>query len=142
MIGLWNSTETHAWQKTTSMYQTDAGKNVKMRRDLGDGSFQFFSSVEIVSLTSMAPWGRIALDKEQMLMSIALREVRQHPQLTTAGGQVDGLYILRPYDNNDILEQIVDKYRFASGELMFHLKEGEPAGHVPTVPYKVLSREI
>ena len=132
LIGLWNCTETHAWKRTTSMYQTDAGKNVKMRRDMGDGSYDFLCSVEVVSLSSMAPWGKIALDKEQMLISMAIRELKRHHELTVVGAHVDGVYFLRPYGDNAVTEEVLNAHRFPSGEPMFQLKENEPVGHVPT----------
>ena len=47
IIGLWNSTKQHAWTSICSSYQSDAGQNVKMKRDLGDGSYRFRSSVEL-----------------------------------------------------------------------------------------------
>ena len=75
LVGLWNSTEQHAWKVITSTHEIDAGSNVRRKRDMGDGVFQFFSSCELISLFSMAPWGRITLDVEQMRISQAIREL-------------------------------------------------------------------
>ena len=87
--GMWNSTEQHAWNKVCSTYQSDAGNNVTSRRDIGDGVFEFTCCTDIVSLFSMAPLGRIALDVEQMRVSQATREIQKHPQLKIAGAHVD-----------------------------------------------------
>ena len=92
LLGLWNATEQYAWKKTRSTYQSDAGKNVKLRRDIGDGAYEFTSNVELVSLYSMAPLGRIALDVEQMRISQATREMEQHTEITIVGAHVDGVY--------------------------------------------------
>ena len=46
LLGLWSATEQYAWKKIRSTYQSDAGKNVKLRRDIGDGAYEFTSNVE------------------------------------------------------------------------------------------------
>jgi hypothetical protein len=140
LIGLWNATEQFAWKRVRSTYQTDAGKNVKLRRDLGDGSYEFTCSTEIVSLYSMAPFGRIALDYEQMCISKALLELARHDEITMVGAHVDGVYFLAPsWSVNDILQQLESRYLFPDNSPMFHIKI-EPVSKVPTYEQNVEPR--
>ena len=140
LIGLWNASEQYAWKKTRSTYQSDAGKNVKLRRDLGDGAFEFTSSVELASLFSMAPIGRIALDVEQMRISQALVEIRRHKELTEVGAHVDGVYCLATTDNLADLKQTMEsRYLFTDGSRVFQIKD-EPAFKVPTYEQNVEPR--
>ena len=88
---------------------------------MDDGSFIFTSSTELVGLFSMAPWGRIALDVEQMRIAQATAFVQRFPlQLTIAGAHVDGVFIFsREYEQQAILDKIVDDVRFPDGSQMF-----------------------
>jgi hypothetical protein len=61
-IGLWNSTKQFSYKQVQSYYEIDAGRGVKQRKRMEDGSFVFTAFTELVGLYSMAPWGRIALD--------------------------------------------------------------------------------
>ncbi len=65
-------------------------------------SFEFTSSVELVSLYTMSPIGRIALDVEQMRISQAMREMELHETLTVVGAHVDGVYALAVAWNEDL----------------------------------------
>jgi hypothetical protein len=71
MIRLWNQCEQHAYKTVHSDYQVDAA-GAKLRRQLDDGSFVWTCCDTIVDLYSMAPWGRIALDVEQLRVAQAL----------------------------------------------------------------------
>ena len=136
LIGLWLAIEQHSWRKITSTYQTDAGKNVKMSRHIGEGVFQFTCCTEIVSLFSMSPLARVALDVEQMRISQATREIQKHPQLEIVGAHVDCVYFLKPiWEGNAVLDDLVRAHRFSNGESIFHLKN-EPAAKVPRWPQK------
>ena len=132
MIGLWNATEQHAWSKTRSTYQTDAGENVKLRRDIGDGSYEFTSSVELVSLYVMSPLGRIALDVEQMRISQALIELERHHTVTVVGAHVDGVFALATGWDDDLRHKLESAYRFRDGSPVFHIKTKEPISKVPS----------
>jgi len=130
LIGLWNSTEQHSWSSCISKYQTDAGQNVRLKRDMGDGSFKFFSSVELVSLHTMFPWGLIALHNERMMMSVAQQEINKYPELKIVAGHVDQWYVLRPYDSGHLVDNVIDACRFKSGEPMLQVK----SVRIETVP--------
>ena len=93
-FGLWNATKQFSYKQYQGFYEVDAGVGVKMRRRMDDGSFIFTSSTELVGLYSMAPWGRIALDVEQMRVAQAIAFVKQFPlQLSTVGAHVDGVFV-------------------------------------------------
>jgi len=72
MIGLWNSTVQNSYKLCYSKYQVDAGNGVVRRRQLPEGMFEFTTARELIDLYSMAPWGRIALDVEQMRIAQAM----------------------------------------------------------------------
>ena len=76
MIGLWNCTSQHSYKQFRGFYEIDAGAGVKQRRRMEDGSFIFTSSTELVGLYSMAPWGRIALDVEQLRVAQAISTIQ------------------------------------------------------------------
>jgi len=100
-----------------------------------DGSFIFTSYTELTGLYSMAPWGRIALDVEQLRIAQATASVREHPlYLQIVGVHVDGVFLLtHGHEAPGICDQIVDEHRFPDGTPMFHMKI-EPASKVPTWP--------
>jgi hypothetical protein len=137
---MFNATEQHAWNKVCSTYQSDAGNNVTSRRNIGDGVFEFTCCTDIVSLFSMAPLGRIALDIEQMRISQATREIQKHPQLKIVGAHVDCVYFLKPLcEESYTLDRLTETHRFPNGESMFHIKNDPPC-KVPTWPIKELTK--
>jgi hypothetical protein len=71
MVGLWNQSQQYSYKTVRSDYQIDAA-GAKLRRQLDDGSFLWTCCGTIVDLYSMAPWGRIALDVEQLRVAQAL----------------------------------------------------------------------
>ena len=133
MIGLWNATSQHAWKQIRSNYQVDAGNGLSRRKQLDDGSYLWTTSEEIVDLYSMAPWGRIALDVEQVRIAQATATLKRFPDdLRIAGAHVDGVFFLcHSFEAVGIYSQIEDEHRFSDGSPMFHLKN-EPVCKVPT----------
>ena len=133
MIGLWSCTSQHAYKQFRGFYEIHAGPGVKQRRRVEDGSFIFTSSTELIGLYSMAPWGRIALDVEQLRIAQATSTIKKYADhLTIAGVHVDGVFILsHSFNAGEIYDKIVDEHRFPDGSPMFHLKN-EPACKVPT----------
>ena len=89
MIGLWNCTSQHSYKQFRGFYEIDAGPNVKLRRRMEDGSFIFTSSTELVGLYSMAPWGRIALDVEQLRIAQATAAIAEYPSSIHSNSQMD-----------------------------------------------------
>ncbi|NDD65386.1 MAG: hypothetical protein EBZ36_15640, partial [Acidobacteria bacterium] len=131
LIGLWNSTEQHSWRVVTSTHEIDAGSNVRRKRDMGDGVFQFFSSTELISLFSMAPWGRITLDVEQMRISQAIRELQRHHEISIVGAQVDGVYFTTmSWEVMALEDELLAAYKFQDGQPIFQIKK-EPVSKVP-----------
>ena len=134
VIGMWNSTDQHAFKQVHSNYQIDAGNGVTHRRKLEDGTFMWTSSVELVDLYSMAPWGRIALDAEQLRIAQALASLRRYPDdIRIVGAHVDGVFFLsHGWNGPKIYDEILEEHKFADGTPMFHLKKDEPISKVPT----------
>ena len=135
MIGLYNSTKQFCYKQTRGCYEIDAGAGVKSRRRMEDGSFVFTSYTEMVGLFSMAPWGRIALDVEQLRIAQATEFVRRFPvQLSIVGAHVDGVFVFsHDFDQKTILAKIEDNLTFPDGSQMFQIKN-EPVCKVPTWP--------
>ena len=135
MIGLYNASKQFSFKQSQGFYEIDAGAGVKVRRRMEDGSFLFTSSTELVGLFSMAPWGRIALDVEQMRIAQATAFVNQFPaQLSIVGAHVDGVFVFsHDMDQHLILNQIEDNFRFPDGSPIFKIKK-EPICKVPTWP--------
>ena len=133
MIGLWNCTSQQAYNQFRGFYEIDAGPGVKLRRRVEDGSFIFTSSTELVGLYSMGPWGRIALDVEQLRIAQALAAIAEYSEhLQMVGVHVDGVFLLSySWVATEIYDKILDSLRFPDGSPMFHMKN-EPACKVPT----------
>ncbi|NDD63714.1 MAG: AAA family ATPase [Acidobacteria bacterium] len=132
MIGVWNSTSQHSWKQIRSRYEVDAGNGLKHRRRMEDGSFVWTTSEQIVDLYSMAPWGRIALDVEQLRVAQAMKALRKHEEIRIVGAHVDGVFFLcHSYQAAEIYDSLEWEYRFPDSTRMFHLKD-EPACKVPT----------
>ena len=91
-IGIWNQQSHYAYRKVHSDYQIDAGAGVKLRRQLDDGSFEWTCCDEIVDLYSMSPWGRIALDVEQLRIAQALDFLSKQKDATILGILVDAVF--------------------------------------------------
>ena len=133
MIGIWNATSQHAWKQTRSNYQVDAGHGLARRRQLDDGTFLWTTSTELIDLYSMAPWGRIALDVEQLRIAQAMRTLSQYTdEIRVAGAHVDGVFFLtQSFEASRLYLEIEQENKFPDGSPMFHLKS-EPACKVPT----------
>jgi len=139
-IGLWNCTEQHQWNRCRSTYESDAGEGLKLKRPMPDGSYIFTTSTELVSLKTNSPWGRIALDVEQMRISQALRAIEKHDELTVVGAHVDGVFFLSySFDFASLREELENTAKFADGTAAFHVKR-EPVSKVPTWKQRVESR--
>jgi len=131
MIGIWNSTSQHSWKQVRSKYEVDAGHGLKQRRRMDDGSFLWTTSNEIIDLYSMAPWGRIALDVEQLRIAQAKEALALHPEITEAGAHVDGVFFLcYSLDSLQIYCALESQFCFPDGSPIFHLKD-EPVCKVP-----------
>jgi hypothetical protein len=135
MIGLYNATKQFSYKQTQGYYEIDAGAGVKTRRRMQDGSFVFTSYTELLGLFSMAPWGRIALDVEQMRIAQITDFVARFPtQLSIVGAHVDGVFdFSHDFEQQRILSEIEDTVRFPDGSPMFKVKN-EPVCKVPTWP--------
>ena len=134
-IGLWNCAHSFEYKQVSSFYEIDAGAGVKQRKRLEDGSFLFTTFREKVGLFSMAPWGRIALDVEQMRIAQALETAEKFSDhVSVAGVHVDGIFLLQHTDQ-DIDEQLVSQHLWPDGTPQFKLKK-EPTTKVPTWPRK------
>jgi hypothetical protein len=133
MIGLWNCTSQHAWKQIRSNYQVDAGNGVRGRKQLPDGTFMWTASTELVDLYSMAPWGRIALDVEQLRIAQAMAALEKQSQhIRVAGAHVDGVFFLvHTFDWMQVEDEILDANKFPDGKRMFQIKD-EPSYKVPT----------
>ena len=130
-IGLWNATSQFAFKQKQSHHQIDAGPAVKLRRRMDDGSFIFTSYTELVGLYSMAPWGRIALDAEQLRIAEAMDVLSQHEEhVKVIGAHVDGVFVL-DHSVEDIDAQLTGHHLWPDGTPKFHLKK-EKAFKVPT----------
>jgi len=126
-IGLWNSTSNFQYSSCPSFFESDAGAGVVHRRRLPDGSFVWSSCTEIVSLYSMAPWGRIALDVEQMRVAQALETAEKFKDhVDVAGVLVDGVFIIQ-HTNEDIDSQLVAQHLWPDGTPQFQLKQDPPS---------------
>jgi hypothetical protein len=128
MIGLWNQCEQHAYKTVHSDYQVDAA-GAKLRRQLDDGSFVWTCCDTIVDLYSMALWGRIALDIEQLRVALALDFLRGFPAAKVLGVLVDG--VMFTWSSFEAVPDI--GLRFPDGSPVFQLKR-EPACKIPTWP--------
>jgi len=135
MLGLYNATKQFKYKETQGYYEIDAGGGVRSRRRMPDGSFVFTSYTELVGLFSMAPWGRIALDVEQLRIAQATEFVRRFPaQMSLVGAHVDGVFVFsHDLDQARLLSQIEENLRFEDGSRMFQIKN-EPVCKVPTWP--------
>jgi len=129
MIGVWNQQSQHAYRKVHSDYQIDAGAGVKLRRQLNDGSFEWTCCDEIVDLYSMSPWGRIALDVEQLRIAQAMDFLSKQKAATILGVLVDAVFF--KWNSGDAIPDI--GLRFPDGSPVFQLKY-EPAAKLPTWP--------
>ena len=131
-IGLWNSTKQFSYKQIQSYYEIDAGRGVKQRKRMEDGSFVFTSYTELVGLFSMAPWGRIALDIEQLRIAQALEVANQKPDhVQVVGAHVDGVFMMcHSVDPPAICEWMAAQHKWADGEPIFHIKD-EPVCKVP-----------
>jgi hypothetical protein len=131
MIGLWNATSQFAWKKVESTYQIDAGSGLKHRHMCEDGSYEFFTGREIVDLHTMVPWGRIALDTEQLRVSQATRLLESYASqgMSIVGTLVDGVFFV--WNSFEPLPDLEWCYRHPDGSRIFKVKE-EPIGKVPT----------
>jgi hypothetical protein len=100
-----------------------------------DGSFIFTCSTELVGLFSMAPWGRIALDVEQMRVAQATKSIQEYPvDLKIVGAHVDGVFLLmHSLEATKISDDLVQEHKFEDGSPMFQIKN-EPAHKDPTWP--------
>ena len=134
-IGLWNSTKQFSYKQVQSYYEIDAGRGVKQRKRMEDGSFVFTAFTELVGLYSMAPWGRIALDVEQMRIAQAIEAASQNPEhVEVVGAHVDGVFLTcHSIDPVAICDWLVAQHKFADGEPVFQIKD-EPVCKVPTWP--------
>ena len=91
-----------------------------------DGSFIFSTCTEIVSLFSMAPWGRIALDVEQMRVAQALETAQKFSEhVDVVGVLVDGVFIVQHTDT-DIDSQLVAQHLWPDKTPQFQLKQDPP----------------
>jgi hypothetical protein len=111
-IGLWNATKQCVYRKIKSEYQIDAGPGVRSRRPLPDGGFEWTACEEIVDLYSMAPWGRIALDIEQLRIAQAMDILVSGMDCRVLGAHVDGVF----FENfEDVEKKTLDIKRFPDG---------------------------
>ena len=69
----------------------DAGNGLQRRRQLEDGGFEWTTCEDIVDLYSMAPWGRIALDVEQVRVAQAM-DMLNGLNYKVLGAHVDGVF--------------------------------------------------
>ena len=81
----------------------------------------------------MAPWGRIALDVEQMRVAQITDFVARFPaQMSIVGAHVDGVFVFsHDFEQQRILSEIEDTVRFPDGSPIFKVKN-EPLCKVPT----------
>ena len=127
MIGLWNCQTQHAFRVVRSTHQIDAGPGVRSRKQLEDGTFEWTACDDIVDCFSMAPWGRISLDIEQLRIAQAMGTLRNLPDAQILGAHVDGvMFIWKGFGPLPSL----DMHKFPDGTPMFHLKR-EPVCKVP-----------
>ena len=128
MIGLWNSTIQYSYKLCQSKYQMDAGPNVVRRRQLPDGLFEFTTARELLDLYSMAPWGRVALDIEQLRIAQAFDVLRPYEtrfanNFKILGAQVDGVFFA--YNGIEPLPraEILSKYLLSDNTMAFQIKD-------------------
>jgi hypothetical protein len=121
-IGLWNCASQHVYKKVRSTHQIDAGPGLQRRRELEDGGFEWTTCEELVDLYSMAPWGRIALDVEQVRVAQAI-DILNGLGHRVLGAYVDGVFFEGKETNCPLY--------FPDGSPMFQLKE-EPVCKLPT----------
>ena len=102
---------------------------------MDDGTFIFTSSTELIDLYSMAPWGRISLDVEQLRIAQATESLKRHEEsLRIVGAHVDGVFFLCcSMEAHQISFDLEHEHMFPDGSPMFHLKN-EPTSKVPTWP--------
>jgi len=134
VIGLWNCTQRFQYTREgPTCHEIDAGGGVRLRRHVGNGRFLFTTFREKLSLYSMAPWGRIALDVEQMRVAQALETAEKFKDhVEVVGVHVDGVFLLQHSDEN-IDEQLVSQHCWPDGTRQFQLKREKPE-KVPTWP--------
>ena len=142
LVGMWNCTSQHVWKIVKSTYQTDAGATVVLRRPLADGAFEFKCCTELHSLYSMAPWGRIALDVEQMRISQAWRVITDHPDCLFVGAHGDGTYFTTTsWDAKDLKDELTESVLFDDGEPVFQIKR-EDLWKVPNYEQRLADRSL
>ena len=135
MIGLWSCQEQHSWKAYKTKYEVDVPGRIARRVRLPDGVLELKTCTKIVDFTSMQPWSRIALGREQVLVDQAYTLLQKHERakrLVILGAHVDCVYY-QPLtmDNQVLQEEILDALKLHSGSRGFQIKN-EPASKMPT----------
>ena len=95
MIGLWSCQEQHSWKAYKTKYEVDVPGRIARRVRLPDGVLELKTCTKIVDFTSMQPWSRIALGREQVLVDQAYTLLQKHERakrLVFLGAHVDCVY--------------------------------------------------
>jgi hypothetical protein len=131
MIGLWNCNEQYSWRKVRSTHEADAGGNVRLKRHIGDGVWEFHCSTEILSNQCSSPWGRISLCMEQLRVAQARLALRRHREIYHLGDHVDASLFVQTSFNWAALEQELLAPKYRDGTPIYQVKE-EPLWKLPS----------
>jgi len=135
MIGLWSCQEQHSWKAYKTKYEVDVPGRIARRVRLPDGVLELKTRTQIVDFTSMQPWSRIALGREQVLVDQAYRVLQKHERdkrLVILGSHVDCVYYQTlDFNNLALEEEILGALKLPSGRPGFQIKN-ERANKMPT----------
>ena len=125
MQGSWTSQSHHSWQVVDSLYEESCSGPVHMYRPNANGTRRLMSRTDTLTNRTMFLIGRIALDKEHLLLWQLLYRLKQIPHAPTVHGCVNDCFYLRPTDENEEeLEDRITNSVFKHEWLRF--KNGEP----------------
>ena len=101
MQGSWTSQSHHSWQVVNSLYEESCPGPVHMWRPNTDGTRRLMTRTDMLTNRTMFLIGRIALDKEHLLLWQLLYRLKQIPRAPTVHGCTNGWLYVRPVDETE-----------------------------------------
>ena len=137
MQGSWTSQNHHSWQVVNSLYEESCPGPVHMYRPNTNGTRRLMTRTDMLTNRTMFLIGRIALDKEHLLLWQLLYRLKQIPRAPTVHGCINDCLYLRPVEENE--EELADRItnliaehewlRFQNGEPKFKLEKSKELVH-------------
>ena len=139
MQGSWTSQNHNSWQVVNSLYEESCPGPVHMWRPNSDGTRRLMTRTVMLTGRTMFSVGRIALDKEHLLIWELLYRLKHIPRAPTVHGCTSDCLCLRLVDEhedelaNRITTEICphEWLRFKNGEPKFNLERSEEV-YIPT----------